>query len=92
MKNLPFAVDVKIINSTCEIPQLTIRCTYEEALLYCFDQDIDGKNGWRLLTYAEQQNIRSSLFIYSEQIWYYNRTDQTICTLIPVRTKDEQFI
>lgn len=30
-----------------------IRCTYEDALLYCFQLEIDGKTGWRLPNYSE---------------------------------------
>lgn len=30
-----------------------IDCYYEEAQLYCFSLNIDGKTGWRLPTYDE---------------------------------------
>ena len=28
--------------------QYHIECTYDDALLYCFQLNIDGKTGWRL--------------------------------------------
>jgi hypothetical protein len=38
------------MNSMIEIApkEYWIQCTYEEAVLYCFTLDIDGKIGWRL--------------------------------------------
>lgn len=30
-----------------------INCTYDEAILYCFSLNIDGKTGWRLPTSSE---------------------------------------
>ena len=36
-----------------------IKCTYNEAILYCFQLEIDGKVGWRLPTYTEWQTYKN---------------------------------
>ena len=50
-----------------------IRCTYDEAILYCFQLKIDGEIGWRLptrLEYKANHLIRAwyvgSTFEYAE--------------------------
>lgn len=42
-----------------------IICTYNEAILYCFTLEIDGKTGWRLSTLEEYNHT----LIYG---WYRN--------------------
>jgi hypothetical protein len=34
-----------------------IRCTYDEAVLYCFQLEIDGKVGWRIFKDREEEQI-----------------------------------
>jgi hypothetical protein len=53
--------------------------SYEEALVYCFALNIDGKIGWRLPTDREFQNncrIRG---------WYLNEQCPEPLTVTPVR-------
>ena len=37
-----------------------IRCTYEEALLYGFQLEIDGESGWRIPT--KDESIRYAIY------------------------------
>ena len=53
--------------------------SYEEALVYCFALNIDGKIGWRMPTDREFQNncrIRG---------WYLNEQCPESLTVTPVR-------
>jgi hypothetical protein len=42
-------------------PVSPINLTYDEAVLYCFSLEIDGKIGWRIPTYAEFNDFRCYL-------------------------------
>ena len=46
-----------------------IYCKYDEAMLYCFQLNINNKKGWRLLTLDEW---RASIFT---EAWYLNYTN-----------------
>lgn len=54
-------------------------CTYEEAILYCFQLNIDDKIGWRLPTYDEWLDYD----IFSDDDWY--EQIDGINFIIPVR-------
>jgi hypothetical protein len=42
-----------------------IECSYNEALLYCFQLEIDGKRGWQLPTWFEYCNdVRIDAFAW----------------------------
>jgi hypothetical protein len=59
-----------------------IKCTYDEALLYCFQLEIDGKRGWRLPA-IEEYHTYSKITAYS---WYNgNLSSFSRCRCIPVR-------
>jgi hypothetical protein len=45
--------------------------TYEEALMYCFSLNIDGKIGWRLPTIDEYMNTKG---ITNSMCWCIGRT------------------
>ena len=46
-----------------------VRLTWEEARMYCFSLNIDGKIGWRLPTKEELNEIYESENDFEE--WYY---------------------
>ena len=53
--------------------------TYDEALLYCFALNIDGKIGWRLPTDQEFQ------YHYNIRGWYLNEQCPEPLPVTPVR-------
>lgn len=58
-----------------------IRCSYNDALLYCFQLEIDGKTGWRFPTYNEY--VEEDIFG-----WYLSDEDRHLdsqYTIMPVR-------
>jgi hypothetical protein len=57
-----------------------IKCSYEEALLYCFSLNIDGKKDWRLPTFDEY--VSAKLHNWA-MIQSFNRPGKRICK--PVR-------
>jgi hypothetical protein len=58
--------------------------TYDEAVVYCFVFEHDGKKGWRLPTYDEYLNSTGSVF---SQCWYLDdKMDHTrMFLVVPVR-------
>lgn len=56
-------------------PQETeIRANWDDARLYCFSLNIDGKTGWRLPTRAELHQIYESNNDF-ENDWYWSSTE-----------------
>ena len=60
--------------------------TYEEAVMYCFFLEIDGKKGWRLPTEREYNSYNN--------IWGWYQDDErqhklTIYRITPVRDIDD---
>ena len=60
--------------------------TYEEAVMYCFFLEIDGKKGWRLPTEREYNSYNN--------IWGWYQDDErqhilTIYRITPVRDSDK---
>jgi hypothetical protein len=50
------------------------RLTWEEARMYCFSLNIDGKIGWRLPTKEELNEIYESVNDF-EKAWYWSSTE-----------------
>lgn len=48
-----------------------IKCSYDEAMMYCFQLEIDSKTGWRLPTNNELfQNIYNGIYArYDQPTW-----------------------
>ncbi len=51
-----------------------IQANWDDARLYCFSLNIDGKIGWRLPTKEELTEIHESNNDY-EPIWYWSSTE-----------------
>jgi hypothetical protein len=61
-----------------------IKSTYNEAVLYCFQLNIDGKIGWRLPTWFEyRSDVRIDALGY--ECWYRGDTYTDRFWCIPVR-------
>lgn len=59
----------------------TVEMTYDEAVMYCFSLNIDGKIGWRLPT---EEEYYSNDYIYGS--WYVGRpTAYIVWYVTPVR-------
>ena len=51
-----------------------IEANWDDARLYCFSLDIDGKVGWRLPTKEELNEIYKSENDF-EKLWYWSSTE-----------------
>lgn len=51
-----------------------IQTNWEEARMYCFSLNIDGKIGWRLPTKEELNEIYESVNDF-EKAWYWSSTE-----------------
>jgi hypothetical protein len=50
-----------------------IKCTYNEAMLYCFLMNINGKSGWRLPIKIERKfivNNELDYLLFEYHCWY----------------------
>lgn len=61
-----------------------ISCSYDEAVLYCFQLIIDGKIGWRLPTRDEYYDWEEIYGWYRDANLTYRKND-TQMQIIPVR-------
>jgi len=48
---------------------------YQEARMYCFSLNIDGKIGWRLPTIEELENIYTCVNDFMKNGWYWSSTE-----------------
>lgn len=71
-------------NSKIEVApaEYRIKCSYDEAVLYCFQLEIDGKTGWRLPTEEEYYS-----YDVIPNSWYLNDPShrRSIYRVSPVR-------
>jgi hypothetical protein len=51
-----------------------VRLTWDEAIMYCFALNVDGKSGWRLPTKDELKEIYYAENDY-ELDWYWSSTE-----------------
>ena len=54
-----------------------IRLKWDDAKLYCFSLDIDGKTGWRLPTKEELNEIYESVNDFVHGDYYWSSTEFT---------------
>lgn len=79
--------DLKIIKTEiCPKEYWLKNCTFEEAVLYCFRLDIDGKKGW-VMPYRNDLSLGSNIFVLAVGgIWFHENKDTLYTmTCVPVR-------
>lgn len=66
--------------------------SYDEAIMFCFSLDIDGKKGWRLPTRSEWL-LKFNHHVNFTEMWYQGIDTSTMhprpSIMVPVRTKKE---
>jgi hypothetical protein len=65
-----------------------IRCTYQEAILYCFTLNINGKTGWKLPTFEEWRVHSDICGWFEDRISSYPEEIDSVWFIIPVRDID----
>ena len=79
-----------------EIAPEWIKATWDDARLYCFSLNIDGKTGWRLPTVGELHRMYNLNLIKPANWWSSEMTNNHIKYMSPYRkvrysTKDYLF-